>query len=156
MFAALILFTPQARAAGSDVYTLRCVICHQANAQGVPGLYPPLANSIGFDLNFKRGRNYLIQVALNGMTGPVNVNGTIYNGLMPPFAQLPDSEIADVLNYVLTAFNADKLPKDFAPITADEVKQARGTHDSPAELPRERESLLNELKKAHLNDGASR
>ena len=156
ILAALILFTPESRAAGSDVYTLRCVICHQPSAQGVPGLYPPLANSIGFDLNLKRGRNYLIQVALNGMTGPVNVNGIIYNGLMPPFAQLPDAEIADVLNYVLTTFNADQLPKDFAPITAHEVKQARFTRDSPAELPRERESLLNELKKAHLNDGASR
>ncbi len=119
-------------------------------------MYPPLAHSIGPDLQLKQGRHYLIQVALNGMTGPVNVNGIIYNGLMPPFAQLSDAEIADALNYVLTKFNADKLPKNFAPITAAEVKHARATHDSPTELPHERASLLSDLKKAHLNDGAAR
>ncbi len=155
MFAAFFVLTPESRAAGSDVYTLRCVICHQPNAQGMPGMYPPLANSIGTDLQLQQGRRYIIEVALNGMTGPVDVNGIIYNGLMPPFAQLPDAEIADALNYVLTNFNANKLPKNFSPITAAEVKRARATHDSPAELPHERESLLRDLKKAHLNDGAS-
>ncbi|MDO8432228.1 MAG: cytochrome c [Candidatus Binatus sp.] len=153
--AILILFAPTCRAAESDVYIARCVICHQLNAEGVPGMYPPLANSIGADLKLKQGRRYLIQVALSGMTGPVDVDGIVYNGLMPPFAQLPDAEIADVLNYVLTKFNADKLPKDFTPIAAEEVKQARATPDSSTELPRLRESLMNELKKAHPVDGAA-
>ncbi len=156
ILAILLPIAPIGRAAESDVFTARCVICHQQNAAGVPGMYPPLANSIGADLQLKQGRQYLIAVALSGMTGPVEVNGTIYNGLMPPFAQLPDAEIADALNYVLTKFNAEKLPKDFAPITAEEVKQARSTRESSTELPRLRESLLNDLKKAHPADGAAR
>jgi cytochrome c5 len=155
IFAILIFFTPICRAGESDVFTARCVICHQANAQGVPGMYPPLAESIGTDLQLPQGREYLILVALSGMTGPVDVNGTTYNGLMPSFATLPDAEIAAALNYVLTKFNADKLPKDFAPITADEVKQARATPDSPSQLPHQREALMNDLKKAHPVEGAA-
>jgi hypothetical protein len=118
-------------------------------------MYPPLANSIGTDLQLPQGRQYLIQVALNGMTGPVDVNGTTYNGLMPPFAELTDAEIAAALNYVLTKFNAEKLPKDFAPVTAEEVKQARAALDSSSALRKRRESLMNELKKAHLAGGVT-
>jgi cytochrome c5 len=150
-----IVFTPSCRAADSDVFSARCVICHQQNAQGVPGMYPPLANSIGNYLQLKQGREYLIEVALHGMTGAVDVNGTTYNGLMPSFSQLPDAEIADALNYVLTKFNADKLPKDFAPITAAEVNLVRTKIDSTTSLPKERESLMNDLKKAHPPAGAS-
>ena len=141
-----------ARGVEADLFAARCVICHQISAQGVPGIYPPLADSIGSDARFKDGRDYLIHVVIGGMHGPIDVKGTVYNGLMPQFSQLTDAEIAAVLNEVLTHFNAREIPKNFAPIAASEVKRARSTPLSSAALARERTSLMNRLQHASTAD----
>jgi mono/diheme cytochrome c family protein len=132
--------------AASQVFEQRCVICHQPNAQGVPGLYPPLADSIGYYVSVKDGRRYLVHVLLNGLSGPVLVKGVTYNGLMPQFAMLSDEDIAAVLNEVLTRFNSSALPKDFQPITPDEVKAGRAITKNSIELMRERAQIYDELK----------
>ena len=119
-------------------------------------MYPPLADSIGNELRLKRGREYLIEVVLNGMAGAIEVNGTTYVGLMPEFASLSDDEIAATLNHVLTKFNAGELPKDFTPITATEVHTARARKIPAAKMPDERKSVMEELQKAHASDGAAR
>lgn len=140
------------RGTETSVFAARCVICHQASGQGVPGIYPPLADSIGGDVRFNDGRDYLIHVVIGGMSGPIVVKGTMYNGLMPPFSQLTDAEIAAVLNEVLTRLNSREIPKNFTPIAAGEVKHARSTPLSPADLARERRSLMNELQHASTAD----
>jgi mono/diheme cytochrome c family protein len=137
----------RAIAAEPDVFATRCVICHQSTAQGVPGVYPPLADSVGNDVRAKDGRDYLIHVVLGGLNGPIVVKGTMYNGLMPRFSQLTDADIAAVINEVLQRFNAFKIPKNFTPITAVEVKRARAMPMTPTELIRERTALMNELKR---------
>ena len=38
---------------------------------------------------------------------------------------MTDEQVAEVLNWVLRKFNADTLPADFKPFTADEVASAR-------------------------------
>jgi mono/diheme cytochrome c family protein len=143
-----------APSATSEVFEQRCIICHQPNAQGVAGLYPPLADSIGYYVRVKDGRQYLVHVLLNGLGGPVVVKGVTYNGLMPQFANLSDDDIAAALNEVLMGFNAAELPKDFQPITPGEVKAGRALTENSAELMRERAQILSELKDAAL--GASR
>jgi len=40
-------------------------------------------------------------VVLNGLSGPVKVNGQDYNSVMPPMNQLNDDEVANILTYVL-------------------------------------------------------
>ena len=45
--------------------------------------------------------------------------------MMQPWPNLKDEDIAQVLNYVLTTFNAKLLPKDFSPLTSEEVKKYR-------------------------------
>jgi mono/diheme cytochrome c family protein len=137
-----------AHATDENVFNTRCATCHQQNAQGLPGIYPPLAGSLGNDLRAKDGRHYLIEVVLNGIAGSIQINGTTYAGLMPQFASLSDGDIAAILNYVLTKFNADELPKDFTPITAAEVHAARVQKIPPATMPTERKSLMQELQKA--------
>jgi mono/diheme cytochrome c family protein len=136
----------RAIAAEPDVYAARCVICHQSAAQGVPGIYPPLADSIGYDVRFNDGRDYLIHVVLAGLSGPIVVKGTMYNGLMPPFSQLTDADIAAVINEVLTDFNAPEIPRNFVPITGAEVRRARATTPTSTDLIRERTSLMHEIK----------
>ncbi len=145
-----------AHAADENSFSARCATCHQQNAQGLPGMYPPLADSIGSELRVKHGREYLIEVVLNGMAGSIEVNGTMYAGLMPEFASLSDEEIAATLNHVLTKFNAGELPKDFTPITAAEVHTARARKISAAKMPDERKSLMDELQKANAPDGVAK
>jgi mono/diheme cytochrome c family protein len=141
--------------AARQVFEQRCVICHQPSAQGIPGLYPPLADSIGHYVSVKGGRQYLVHVLLNGLSGPVVVKGATYNGLMPQFAYLSDEDIALALNEVLTRFNAAELPTDFQPITPDEVKAGRAVSKNSTQLMRERAQVLSELKDAGAQ-GASR
>jgi mono/diheme cytochrome c family protein len=146
--AAFTIWTGNAHATDENSFNTRCAICHQQNAQGLPGVYPPLADSLGNELHLKRGREYLIDVLLNGMAGSIQVNGTTYVGLMPEFASLSDGEIAAILNQVLTKFNAGELPKGFTPITAAEVHAARARKIPAATMPSERKSLMDELQKA--------
>lgn len=132
--------------ARGEVFTDRCVICHQAQGQGVAGMYPPIADSIGNYVRVKDGRQYLVHVLLNGLSGPLDVKGATYNGLMPQFASLSDEDIAEALNEVLERFNSSQLPADFQPITPDEVRAGRAITVTPAQLKNERAQILDQLK----------
>jgi mono/diheme cytochrome c family protein len=57
---------------------------------------------------------------LNGLQGPITVNGENYNGAMPPHAFLKDAEIASILTYIRTNFG-----NKAGAVTADEVKGMR-------------------------------
>ena len=81
---------------GRGVYGQTCFVCHQPNGQGVPGQIPPLAHS---DL-LMSDRVGAIRGVIQGRSGEVTVNGKKYNGIMIPFPQLSDQQIADVLTYV--------------------------------------------------------
>ena len=108
---------------GSAVYS-NCAGCHQANGQGVPSAFPPLAGHAP-EL-YLTDRDYLVTVLLNGLQGEITVQGQKFNGFMPQWAQLGDAEIAAVINYILTAWGNDALlPGDFAPYSADEVTAQR-------------------------------
>ena len=85
-------------ALGKRIYNQNCVACHQANGQGLPGVYPPLVASNWVKDNPER----LIKVVLSGLAGPVTVNGAEYNNAMTPFARLKDQQIAAVLTYIRT------------------------------------------------------
>ena len=89
-------------AAGKSLYTGTCSVCHQDNGAGLPGVFPPLAAS---DWVNSQGEDELIKVILNGLTGPVTVNGEDYNSVMPPMSQLTDDEIANILTYVLNTWD---------------------------------------------------
>jgi nitrite reductase (NO-forming) len=64
-------------------------------------VFPPLAGSD----YLRRPHDELIQVVLNGLSGPVTVNGQAYNSVMPPMSQLTDDEVANILTYVLGSWN---------------------------------------------------
>ena len=63
-------------------------------------MFPPLAGS---DLLAKEPKR-AIDIALNGLSGPLTVNGATFNGVMPPQSQLPDDAIANILTYVLNSW----------------------------------------------------
>jgi mono/diheme cytochrome c family protein len=125
LLAALAFPSAAANASGAAIFTAHCAVCHQADGQGIPGMYPPLANSIGVFTHSKDGRTYLVHVVSFGLNGPIDVHGTRYNGYMQSWAQFSDDEIAQVLNYVLKDFNSKLLPGGFKPFTAEEVQRDR-------------------------------
>ena len=122
----LLLGAPVALAAeGAAVFTAHCAACHQANAGGTPGLAPALAGTLGARAAKPAGREYLMQVLLSGLNGPISSQGQQFNGFMPAFAQLSDAELAAVLNHVLGEFNRDTLAPGFQPLSEAELAAAR-------------------------------
>ena len=81
--------------AGGALYNGACAVCHQANGQGLEGVFPPLVKSDFLSADKDRA----IGVVLNGLTGPIAVNGKAYNSVMPPMSQLADDEVAHILTY---------------------------------------------------------
>ena len=80
---------------GRVVYSQVCVACHQAEGQGIPLAFPPLAKSDYLNADTDRA----IKTVLLGLTGKVTVNGENYESIMPQLG-LSDEAIANVLTYV--------------------------------------------------------
>jgi mono/diheme cytochrome c family protein len=126
---------------GAALYAQHCVACHQANGQGLPGAFPTIANHVG-DL-VAADRTYPVQLLLYGMVGPITVNGTPYNGLMPAFgASMDDAQIAALLEHVLDAWgDRARAGDDHAPYTADDVAAARAEPLTNAQVHERRVAL---------------
>ena len=126
VLASLVLGAPSAGAYTPEVeFALNCQGCHRADGAGTPGSVPPLADSVARFLAVPGGRDYLVQV--------------------PGVAQAPldDAMLAAVVNWMLTRFDAQHVPKDFRPYTADEIGRLR---KSPlVDVEKVRAALLAEL-----------
>ena len=102
-------------ALGERVYKQICFACHQADGQGIPSAFPPLAKSDFLMADKKRS----IEIVTKGLTGKITVNGKEFNSVMPA-VKLTDDEVANVLTYVRNAFgNSGEM------VTAAEVRAAR-------------------------------
>jgi glucose/arabinose dehydrogenase/mono/diheme cytochrome c family protein len=82
------------------LYNTFCGTCHQRNGKGARGRMPPLAGTDWVTGNKER----LITVVLNGLQGPLEINGESYNSVMPPHRFLKDDEIATILTYIRKSF----------------------------------------------------
>jgi mono/diheme cytochrome c family protein len=101
---------------GKQVYLEQCLACHQADANGVQGMNPPLVKT----KQILGDKTALVKIVLNGMTGDLEVNGDTYHNVMAPHPDLTDQQISDVLTYVRNSFgNKAKA------ITPAEVKAIR-------------------------------
>lgn len=78
--------------AGKDLYSIHCLSCHGEKGEGVEGLFPPLAKS---DYLMK-SVNRTIDIIINGLGGPIVVNGTKYDKEMQG-VNLTDKEVSLVL-----------------------------------------------------------
>ncbi len=65
---------------GKLVFMQICAVCHQTNGQGLPNVFPPLAGSDFLIADKARS----IRIVLRGTSGPIIVNGTTYDSVMPP------------------------------------------------------------------------
>src|SRR5688572_12959838 len=118
---------------GAKMYAQNCSICHQPNGMGTPGQFPPLAGS---DWALEEGPNRIIKLILNGIQGPITVNGQPFNNAMPPWRDImTDEQIAAVATYIRSTWG-----NKASPVKPEEVKAqrdasaSRTTAWSPAEL----------------------
>jgi len=85
---------------GEQVYMTNCAACHQPDGMGLPGAFPPLAQS-----DFLQGdRRDVMRAALFGLSGPITVNGQEYNAVMPSMGYLSDQDLASALTFVLSSW----------------------------------------------------
>jgi mono/diheme cytochrome c family protein len=126
---------------GAQIYGKLCSSCHAPDGKSLATLAPPLAGHAVRMLEVG-GRGHLIRIVLNGMAGPIEVSGKRYDAIMTPLRYLKDQQVADVLNHVLTSWGNDALlPRDFKPITPEEVRQERDVVLSPRDIAAERPRL---------------
>lgn len=115
-----------------------CVTCHQPNGKGLDASgFPPLNASKWVTGSEDR----LIKLTLNGLLGPIEVNGKKYPGQVPmtPFGMmLNDQEIADVLTYVRNSFTNEANPISAAKVKEirESIKDKKGFY-SPEDLLKE-------------------
>jgi nitrite reductase (NO-forming) len=105
-----------------------CSVCHQNNGMGLPGVFPPLAGS---DFLTAKSPEKVISVVINGITGPITVNGEDYNSVMPPMSNLNDDEIANILTYVYNSWGnkGDRIrPADVEKVRAETRRPAGAAH----------------------------
>ena len=89
-------------------YLLHCSGCHLPDGSSHAPLVPTLHDVIGRMVAKPEGRAYIVRV--------------------PGVSQAPinDEKLTEVINWMLTEFNSETLPKNFKPFTVREVSRARG------------------------------
>ena len=137
---------PARAADGSGLFIQNCLMCHQSGAVGLPGQFPRLAGRIAAISSRPKGRAYLIDVLTYGMAGKITVDDQSIVGLMPPFAQLSNDDVAGVLSYVQSLdVSPGGAPRGGPPpvFTAEEVRAGRSasTVRSATDVRAERQSL---------------
>lgn len=116
--------------AGAKLYATYCVACHQADGRGDAGRFPPLTSTRWVSGSKAR----LIDIVLNGMQGEVEVEGQMYNGVMPGNSFLSDDEVSQLLTYLRQNFgnHADAVtPEDVARVRANPPPPRSGTGGPP-------------------------
>lgn len=117
---------PASAKTGAEIFAATCASCHQANGEGVPERYPPLAGSewVGGDAD------RMLRIVLHGLTGEVEVQGEMFTGLMPAWGpNLKDPQVAAVVTYVRDKFGGGSTAVTAADVAR--VRKATATRKQP-------------------------
>jgi len=106
-------------AKGEALFVSTCAPCHQANAEGLPGAFPPLkGDAVVNDSDATRH----IRIVLHGLQG-ARVGGVVYTSPMPPFAgTLSDSDVANIMNYERSSWGNHGAPASAEQVAAERAK----------------------------------
>jgi len=137
--------------AGAAIFSERCAVCHTPTGQGQPGLYPPIADTLGHFMAVDSGRQYLADVMVFGLGGAISVGGATYVGQMLVVPPLTDQEAADVLSYVLTTLNAASLPANAKPLEAADIAARRAVGKAPTAVAKSRQAVVRQLTELGLS-----
>ena len=118
---------------GEKIYRNQCAQCHQADGNGLPGVYPPLPGS-----DWVTGHpEVLARILINGLNGPIEVKGNTYNGNMPAFGpgglNLKPKELAGVITYIRQEWGngASEMTEEMV----DDYLATYGSRSTPWQAP---------------------
>ncbi len=87
---------------GRALFLATCSPCHQAEGQGMKGIFPPLAGS---DFIAGNDKETVLATILKGLTGKLVVNDVEYNNVMPAMSHLSDEHIAQIISFVYNSWD---------------------------------------------------
>ncbi|WP_394995707.1 c-type cytochrome [Emticicia sp.] len=131
------------RTKGLKLFRTICSTCHGADGKGIQDLAPPLKGSEYIDGSMKR----LASIILHGISGPIHVNGKLYqlNNDMPGLisnSSISDQDITDIIRFTQNAF-----AKEGKGITVDDVKKQREKKPVGGGLFNEKQLLEGDFEK---------
>ncbi len=104
------------------IYKLHCEGCHKPDGSGQTGFVPTFVDSIGTFVRIKEGRDFIVQV--------------------PGVSQsdLSNKDIAELMNWLLVAYDPEGIPDDFVPYNQAEIEHLR--NQPIADTIRRRKAVL--------------
>lgn len=100
---------------GRVLYNGYCSNCHMEDGSGLAALIPPLT-----DIDYLKENIARIPCSIKyGIETDLLINGIVYNEEMPENIALTDTQITEILNYVLKVLNNSKMT-----ITDDQVRES--------------------------------
>jgi cytochrome c553 len=123
--------SPAAFAIPEGNYLLNCGGCHGTGGISNSKLVPDLKNQVGYFLNAREGREYLVRLP--------NV----------AFSTLSDRDLADVLNFMVFQIGGASVPGGAVPYTASEVGHLRKLPLNEVSLIEYRTELVDRLITEH-------
>lgn len=107
------------RTGGYNIFRKTCAACHGFNGEGLDGIAPPLIGSEYVTGPSKR----LAAIILHGISGPIHVDGELYNfnAPMPGLnanPEISDKDIVDIIAYLNNAFPGAKDRVNFEQVKA--------------------------------------
>lgn len=91
---------------GQEKFVETCSGCHGVDAEGIPGLAPPLHNTkLWTQLGDQRDR-YIAGVVTSGLSGKLVSRGETYQSVaMPSQAYLSTPDLVDITHYLMNDVN---------------------------------------------------
>lgn len=111
------------RPPGQRLYAQHCLSCHQSDGGGVPNMQPPIAGGTWV----KGDARALALFVMSGGFDSASRKDSDVGNVMPPFRQLVDADLAQILTYI-----REKFGDGASPVTAAEVAEARTSLAPPA------------------------
>jgi mono/diheme cytochrome c family protein len=106
--------TADTRPPGQKLYARHCLPCHQADGRGVPNMQPAIAGGTWVKGDAKALALFVMTGGFDSAQRKESENGNV----MPPFRQLADDELAQILTYVREKFGPGASPVSAADVTA--------------------------------------
>lgn len=86
---------------GRGVYLSKCAICHGNDGMGDKMTYPPLAGSEWLK---EKPDVEIVRIILQGLTGPITVNGKEWDSTMLPPGVTDSRDLANLLTFLRRQF----------------------------------------------------
>jgi len=108
-------------AAGRDLFTQLCAVCHQPSGLGQDGTAPALVDSEWVLGTEERS----VRIILHGLRGPIKVGKKTVDMEMPNISTLSDEQIASVLTYIRREWGHEGKPVE--PESVQRIRAATAT-----------------------------